>query len=105
MDMVRLIYRITRAFPNIEKFGLVNQLRRGAVSVPSNIAEGYGRNSTQDYIRFLRMAIGSLYEIQTQLEIAFEENFISEQEHKNISGLSTEIEKMLITIVKKINKQ
>jgi len=102
MDMVQLIYRQTRSFPNDERFGLVSQLRRAAVSVPSNIAEGYGRNSTQDYIRFLRIAIGSLCEVQTQLEIAFKENYMKKNEFAIISNLVTEIEKMTISLVKKI---
>ncbi len=104
MDIVRLIYRTTKAFPDDEKFGLVSQLRRSAVSVPSNIAEGYGRNSTLDYVRFLRMAIGSLYEIQTQLEIAIGESYIAEQDHKNILMLIVEVEKMSASLVKKIDK-
>ena len=104
MDMVREIYRITKTFPNDERFGLVGQLRRAAVSVPSNIAEGYSRNSTQDYVRFLRMATGSLYEIQTQLEISFEENFFTKQDYENISVLIMEIEKMLVLLTKKIDK-
>lgn len=103
MEMVRLIYRSTRAFPNDEKFGLVSQLRRAAVSVPSNIAEGYGRNSTQDYVRFLRMAIGSIYEVQTQVEISFGENFLTEQAYRNITKLLVEIEKMSVSLVKKID--
>ena len=104
MEMVRLIYQATKAFPDDERFGLVSQLRRGAVSVPSNIAEGYGRNSTLDYIRFLRMAIGSLYEIETQLEIAFRENLLAKQERDKISILIEENEKMLISLVKKVGK-
>lgn len=105
MEIARLIYRITRTFPNDERFGLISQLRRSAVSVPSNIAEGYGRNSTRDYVRFLRMAIGSLYEIQTQLEISLNENFITEQNLGIISPLIVEVEKMLISLAKKIETQ
>jgi four helix bundle protein len=67
--LVTEVYSITRLFPKEELYGLISQIRRSAVSIPSNIAEGYGRYSTNDYIRFLQIAIGSLYEFQTQLEI------------------------------------
>ncbi len=103
MDMVRLIYREPKTFPDDEKFGLVSQLRRSAVSVPSNIAEGYGRNSTQDYVRFLRVAVSSLYEIQTQVEVAFSESFLAEKCYRTIASLLLEIEKMLVSLAKKIN--
>ncbi len=63
MSLVNQIYKVSKQFPNDENFGLTSQLRRSAVSVPSNIAEGYGRNSLNDYIRFLNISVGSLYEI------------------------------------------
>ena len=67
MELVTDVYEITKGVPKEEIYALKSQIRRSAVSVPSNIAEGYGRNSTQDYIRFLQIACGSLYELQTQL--------------------------------------
>jgi four helix bundle protein len=102
LELTRLIYRITRAFPEDERYGLASQLRRSSVSVPSNIAEGYGRNSTTDYIRFIRMATGSLYEVQTQLEIGFAENMISEADYASSMNLCRELEKMLVTLAKKL---
>lgn len=70
MDLAASIYRLTRSFPSEVRFGLVSQLRRAAVSIPSNIAEGNARNSTADYLRFLRMSRGSLAEVKTQLLLA-----------------------------------
>ena len=70
MEMVREIYRVTRTFPRDELYGLVSQLRRAAVSVPSNLAEGYGRNSPKELHHYLGQARGSLAEVETQIEIA-----------------------------------
>lgn len=74
-----VIYKLTADFPETEKFGLVNQLRRASVSIASNIAEGSSRSSNKDFVRFLTISIGSDYEIETQLLIAHDLNFISEQ--------------------------
>ncbi|WP_339634708.1 four helix bundle protein [Bizionia echini] len=74
------IYSITSKFPENEKFGLTNQLRRASVSIPSNIAEGSSRHSNKDFTRFLQIAIGSAYEIETQLLIAPDLNFINKDE-------------------------
>ncbi len=73
------IYEITSTFPESEKFGLVSQLRRASVSVPSNISEGCSRKSNKDFSRFLEIAIGSCYEIETQILIASDLAFIDEE--------------------------
>ncbi len=70
MDLVEQVYRLTRDFPKQELYGLTNQLRRAAVSIPSNIAEGQARTHVKEYLQFLSTAKGSLAEVQTQLEIA-----------------------------------
>jgi four helix bundle protein len=70
MELAALVYQLTRSFPVDERFGLTNQLRRAAVSIPSNIAEGKGRQSTGDLVQFLSIARGSTLEVQTQLELA-----------------------------------
>ncbi len=74
------IYQITSSFPDTEKFGITNQLRRSAVSVPSNIAEGASRKSNKDFGRFLEIAIGSIYEIETQLLISLDLGFATQDE-------------------------
>ena len=79
------IYSLTNNFPDSEKFGLTNQLRRASVSVPSNIAEGSSRKSNKDFSRFLEITLGSCYEIETQLLIAFDLNFIKEEELNQVS--------------------
>ena len=75
MDVVVLVYNVTACFPDTERFGLVSQMRRAAVSIPSNIAEGFGRYNRPDFLRFLRTSRGSLFELQTQIEIAYRLQF------------------------------
>ncbi len=77
------IYKITSSFPENEKFGLVSQLRRASVSIASNIAEGASRKSNKDFSRFLTIALGSCYEIETQLIISNDLNFISDGDYKS----------------------
>ena len=103
MELVTEIYHRTRTFPDEERYGLTSQLRRSSVSLPSNMAEGYGRNSTQDYIRFLRIANGSLFELQTQLEIARNLKFLPQESFSILFELSREIERMLSSLIRKIN--
>ena len=102
MDLVTEIYRITARFSKEELYGLTSQIRRSAVSVPSNIAEGYGRKSTNDYIRFLQISMGSLYELQTQLQIARNLTFISDVAFQSIYESTREIERMLSSLINKI---
>lgn len=84
MDLVELVYHLTKLFPKDEQYGLSNQLRRAAVSIPSNIAEGQARNSTAEFRNFLSIARGSLAELETQLLIAERLNYI---EQKKLAGL------------------
>ena len=89
------IYSITAKFPESEKFGLTIQLRRASVSIPSNIAEGSSRNSNKDFSRFLQITLGSCYEIETQLMIAYDLNFITDSELKDTISELQEIIKMV----------
>ena len=102
MDLVTQIYRTSGNFPKSEFYGLISQLRRSAVSIPSNIAEGYGRRSTGDYVRFLQIFVGSLYELQTQLEIAKKLEYLTEFEFNGLYENTREIERMLLSLVSKI---
>lgn len=88
------IYNETAFFPSDEKFGLTNQLRRASVSIPSNIAEGSSRSSNKEFARFLEIAIGSAYEVETQLLIALDLGFITPEKAKELCDLLEEIIKM-----------
>ena len=105
MRIVRLVYEMTATFPKEEMYGLSAQARRSAVSIPSNIAEGYGRHSTPDYLRFLRIAMGSLFELQTQLEIAHDLKYTSNDRFGNLNSLLLELERMLSSMIRKIDQQ
>src|ERR1035438_9756760 len=80
MDVVETVYRLSAGFPKSELYGLTSQIRRAAVSVPSNIAEGHSRASTKEYLNHLSMAQGSLAEVQTQLEIAKRLGYLVERQ-------------------------
>jgi len=89
------IYNLTNSFPKDEKFGLVSQLRRAAVSIPSNIAEGASRKSDKDFSRFVEIALGSCYEIETQLLISNDLNYLSNQNLTQMQENLTQIIKMM----------
>lgn len=102
IEMTLGIYRLTIGFPKEELFGLTSQLRRAAVSVASNIAEGYGRNSRGEYKQFLGMARGSNLEVQTQLFIATELDYGNPKLLKEVEDLSIEVERMLNSLIAKL---
>ncbi len=97
--LVKSVYEISASFPDSEKFGLIQQVRRAAVSIPSNIAEGWGRKSTGSFSQFLKISKGSLCEVETQLIIAVELKFIKKEKIKEINDLSEEISRMLRSLV------
>ena len=99
------IYRITGKFPKEEKYGLTSQLRRSAVSVPSNIAEGYGRKTAADYIRMLYIAYGLICEVETQILLAGDFGFIEKGESKIIKSNIVEVERMLKALIKSLENK
>lgn len=102
MELCLLIYQSTEEFPDREKFGLTSQMRRCSVSIPSNIAEGYRRKSTKDYIRFLQITIGAIYELQTQTEISEKLKYLNREATIQINSKSNEIERMLSSLIQKL---
>ena len=104
VQMTTAIYKLTAGFPTSEQFGLTNQLRRAAVSVASNIAEGYGRSTTGEYLQFLGMARGSNCEVQTQLVISSELHFGNQESRASANHLSEEVSRMLVAMMKKLRE-
>jgi four helix bundle protein len=94
MELVTRIYQVTREFPNVEKFGLVSQINRCAVSIPSNIAEGAGRNSEKEFVRFLAISHASSFELETQLIISRNINYLSNNTLNEFVEQITELQKM-----------
>lgn len=95
MQLVVDVYEITQRFPQEEQFGLTSQIRRCAVSIPSNIAEGHGRGSNKELIRFLNIARGSVFELDTQLEIARQVRLLSRDQFDYLGKLLDEISRLL----------
>ena len=104
IELVTEIYKITKLFPKEEQFGLINQMKRSAVSVPSNIAEGAGRNHNKEFIQFLFIAQGSLSELETQLIISMNLAFIDESTYKKLNEKMIEIRSQLSGLIKFLNK-
>lgn len=105
MDLAREIYTLSERFPKSESFSLTNQIRRAAVSIPSNIAEGYGRYTTPEYIRFLSIANGSLLELNTQILLAVSLGYIAQPDIINVENLIAEISKMLNSLRNKLSNK
>jgi len=99
------VYRVTAGFPSDERFGLVSQVRRASVSVASNIAEGWGRGTSQDYVRFLRMARGSVYEVETQLEIASQLEFLDEESYREVIAEVNEAGRVLAGLLRSLEQR
>jgi four helix bundle protein len=105
MLLVKQIYVMTRPFPRDEKFGLTSQMRRAAVSIPSNIAEGQARRSTGEFIQFISNAEGSVAELETQLEIASDLGYCTAAQKESVMGLAEEVRKMLNSLRRKLQNK
>lgn len=103
MDLVTDIYRLTKGFPREETYGLVSQMRRAAISIPSNIAEGKYRKTKKDFIQFLRIAFASGAELETQIEISKRLSYAGSDEIKKTEDLLGEVMRMLNALLKKLN--
>ena len=93
------IYSLTRNFPQEERYGLLSQMRRAAVSIPSNIAEGRSRNSRKDFIQFLHIALGSVAELETQLEIAMQILYVKKVDYNEVMAHTMALKRMLFKML------
>ena len=99
------IYKITKRFPKSEVFGLSYDLKRTVISIPSNIAEGYGRQTTKEYIRFLYIAYGSYCELETKILLTGDLDYISKEEKQRLLSLGQEVERMLKALINSLEKK
>ena len=104
IELVKEIYKLTSTFPSNEKFGLISQMQRASVSIPSNIAEGCSRNSDVEFKRFLEIAIGSSFELETQIIIANELNLINPIETKETIIIINTLQKQINALITKIKR-
>jgi four helix bundle protein len=105
MDLAERVYQVSTAIPRSELFGLVSQLRRAGTSVPSNIAEGSARRSTKEFIYFLRVARGSMAELETQLLLAHRVGYLPDSEVAELQNLIDEIGRILNTVVAGLHRR
>jgi four helix bundle protein len=105
MSLVAEVYRYSRSLPSDERFGLTQQLRRAAVSIPSNIAEGHGRMTNGDYVRFLSIARGSLLETETLLQLCVNLGFMKPPANAEAMSLADEISRMLAVMIRKLGSR
>ncbi len=105
MELTTLVYNSISNFPENEKFGLISQIKRSAVSIPSNIAEGAGRNSKKEFFHFLGIAIGSSYELETLIILSTNLKFIEEEKSKILLSNIDEIQKMIYKLQLHLNKK
>lgn len=103
IELVKEIYFLTEKLPSKEKYILSDQMRRAAISIPSNVAEGNGRSSRVEYKRFVEIARGSQYELQTQLYICVELNYFTKEDTEKANELITEVGKMLNNLIKSLS--
>jgi four helix bundle protein len=105
MDLVEAVYRVSAVFPREEIYGLTSQIRRAAISIPSNIAEGNGRNATRDYLNFLGMAYGSVKEVETQVLIAERLRYIESIRSCELTTMTEEVARLISGLTNYLNKR
>ena len=101
-EVALLVYRATRSFPRDEQFGLIAQMRRAAVSIPSNIVEGCARQTTADYLRFLDIAFGSFRELEYQLSLAHRLGYLNDDSYLALQTKCTELSKVLSSLIRSL---
>ncbi len=104
MELAESTYKLCSLIPETERFGLISQMQRAAVSIPSNIAEGHGRNSNNEFIRFLQIANGSKCELQTQILLCEKIGYLKREDTKQILLLSESIGKMIYSLCQSLNQ-
>jgi len=104
IELVKVIYKITKTFPKEEMYGMTSQIRRSAISIPSNIAEGYMRGH-REYVQFLKVALGSCAELETQLSLSKDLEFCNETDFTMANDLNTEIIKLLKTYISRLTNR
>jgi len=104
MDLVVCVYNLVKLLPKYETYGLSDQMRRAVVSIPSNIAEGQSRNSAADFARFLNIALGSCFELETQLQICVRLEYVKETDIETAANLCEEVGKMLSVMIGKLRE-
>jgi four helix bundle protein len=104
MKVAQMVYQLTNTFPSEERFGLINQMRRAAVSIPSNIAEGAARQGKREFKNFVSMAQGSLSELDTQLDLTILLGYISEDDVREIESQLLRVDKMLTGLIRSLEK-
>ena len=105
IDLVEQIYKLTQRFPKTEEFGLINQMRRSASSIPANIAEGAARQTKKEFIQFLHIAQGSLSELDTHIEVSLKLGYIKADSTEELSPGMNQIDKMLTGLIKSLKKE
>jgi four helix bundle protein len=105
MALVTIIYEQTRKLPRSEDYVLTSQLKRAAISVPANIAEGWGKSSTRSYIQYLKIARGSLFEIETEIQIALNLGYLLAEECAEVESRITELSKMMNSLISKLENK
>ena len=103
LELAKIIFAISRSFPAEEKYVLTSQILRAAISVPSNIAEGCGRKSEKEFNQFLNIALGSSFELETQVIIAMEFNYITKEKSEHICSQVIEVQKMIYGLQKSLS--